>query len=122
LLSNGRGNEPNARNNAPNPQTSVIARAEGPWQSSGFHPRDDVSLPFLPERRMAIPDYRVSPLGLVKKAKCDSPARFKALAAANATKDRHRFTEVSAYIELRTKSFITPRRLDKLKRRVAAGR
>jgi hypothetical protein len=32
------------------------------------HPRDDVSLPFLPERRMAIPYYRASLLGLVKKA------------------------------------------------------
>jgi hypothetical protein len=68
LLSNGRDNEPNARHNAPNPQTSVIARAEGPRQSIGFHPRDDVSLPFLPERRMAIPYYRASLLGLVKKA------------------------------------------------------
>jgi hypothetical protein len=29
-------------------QTSVIARAEGPRQFIGFHPRDDVSLPFLP--------------------------------------------------------------------------
>ncbi|MDR2113484.1 MAG: hypothetical protein LBQ62_10370 [Candidatus Accumulibacter sp.] len=46
LLSNGRGNEPNARDNAPNPQPPVIARAEGPWQPIGFHPRDDVSLPF----------------------------------------------------------------------------
>ncbi|MDR2113469.1 MAG: hypothetical protein LBQ62_10295, partial [Candidatus Accumulibacter sp.] len=51
----------------------VIARAEGPRQSIGLHPRDDVSLPFLPERRMAIPDYRASLLGLVKKAKCDGP-------------------------------------------------
>jgi hypothetical protein len=73
LLLNGRDNEPSARDNAPNPQTSVMARAEGPWQSIGFHPRDDVSLPFLPERRMAIPDYRASLLGLVKKAKCDCP-------------------------------------------------
>jgi hypothetical protein len=34
LLSlNGRGNEPNARIDAPNLRTTVIARAEGPWQS-----------------------------------------------------------------------------------------
>jgi hypothetical protein len=53
----------------------VMARAEGPWQSIGFHPRDNVSLPFLPERRMAIPYYRAFLLGLVKKAKCDGPER-----------------------------------------------
>jgi hypothetical protein len=51
----------------------VIARAEGPWQSIGFHPREDVSLPFLPERRMAIPYYRAFLPGLVKKTKCDCP-------------------------------------------------
>jgi hypothetical protein len=45
----------------------VIARAEGPWQSIGFHPRDDVSLPFLPERRMAFLYYRASLLGLVQE-------------------------------------------------------
>jgi hypothetical protein len=73
LLLNGRDNEPSARDNAPNLPPPVIARAEGPWQSIGFHPRDDVSLPFLPERRMAIPDYRASLLGLVKKAKYDCP-------------------------------------------------
>jgi hypothetical protein len=65
LLLNGRDNEPNARDNAPNPQTSVIARAVRPVAI--HHPRDDVSLPFLPERRMAIPYYRASLLGLVKR-------------------------------------------------------
>jgi hypothetical protein len=71
LLSNERGNEPSARNNAPNPQTSVIARTVRP-----------VAIQMDVEDALSFQETR-PPLGLPRRCAPRNDGVFPRLAVTN---------------------------------------